>query len=553
MRIRPAASAGNHAVLAALFFGCCGTMGAVPLPATSLPQTIQIDTGTIVAAAPNNSGVIAFKGIPFAAAPVGNLRWKPPAPAAKWSGILKADHFASSCMQVRRHGSGGRAFSSESSVPNETSEDCLYLNVWTPAKSPADRLPVMVWIYGGGFQVGSGSVPIYDGEGLARKGVVVVSMNYRLGIYGFLAHRELDEESSHGVSGNYGTLDQIAALRWVSRNVSAFGGDAQRVTIFGQSAGGGSVNFLTLSPLAKGLFQRAVSENGTLFYDDPFLQERSPIAYKTRAEAESDDLSYLKKSGVESLQQLRAMSAADIDTLPPPPFPPAFFSPNIDGWVLPQGFAATYTQGKQIDVPFMAGWTSSYYPQLKISVAEYRHWAEQRFGAMAAEYLALYPASTDQQAADAVEQAARDSYRTSIFLWAQARQKKGAFHTYLYYFNHALPGPDSEKMGATAGSEIPYVLDSLSKSERPFVVRDHAIADMMGRYWANFGATGNPNGKGLPPWPAFDTENKVVMQLGDNTGPIPVATAARFDFHRRYFASHPKPCSFAQGCSIGMQ
>jgi para-nitrobenzyl esterase len=549
-RIRAPTSAGERTALMAVLVACVVT-GVAPLQAATFSQTVHIDTGTVSGMPRSNSGVTAFEGIPFAAPPIGELRWKPPVPPAKLSGVLNADRFGPSCMQVIRHESaGGKAFSSDSRVPNETSEDCLFLNVWTPAKSAADRLPVMVWIYGGGFQVGSGAVPIYNGEGLASKGVVVVSMNYRLGIFGFLALPELDKESLHGVSGNYGTLDQIAALQWVDRNIAAFGGDHKRVTIFGQSAGGGSVQFLTLSPLAKGLFQRAISENGTLFQYDPYLQERSPIAYKTRDNAEPDNWGYLRGAGVESQQQLRAMSAAQLSALPPAPFPPAFFSPIVDGWVLPQGFAETYARGTQIDVPFMAGWTSSYYPQLKITVAEYRKWAGQRFGAMAAEFLALYPVSTDEEAAQAIEESARDSYRASIYLWAQIRQKNGPFKTYLYYFNHALPGPDKARLGATAGSEIPYVLDSLARSGRTFVKEDYALADMMTSYWVNFAANGDPNGKGLPVWPAFHSGAIVMMQLGDNSGQIPVATKARVEFYQRYFATQPK-CAFAQGCSIG--
>ena len=549
-RIKALLPASRSAGLTMIIAACVS--GFTNLHAASFPQIVQVDNGPVKGVLNGKLAVTSFKGIPFAAPPVGELRWKAPMPAAKWTETMNADHFGNSCRQVTRHGaSGGRAFSSESKVPNETSEDCLYLNVWTPAKNAGDKLPVMVWIYGGGFQVGSGAVPIYDGEGLASKGVVVVSFNYRLGIFGFLTHPDLDKESPHGVSGNYGTLDQIAALQWVTRNIGAFGGDPERVTIFGQSAGGGSVQFLSLSPLAKGLFQRAISENGTLSPDDPFLQERSPSANKTLKQAESDDLDYLRKAGVGSLQQLRSMTTAQIEALPLAPFPPAFFCPTIDGWVLPEGFAETYAHGTQNDVPFMVGWTSSYYPQLKITVAQFQRWAQQRYGALSTEFLALYPASTDEQAAQAVEQAARDSYRTSIFLWAEARQKN--FKTYLYYFNHPLPGPDAVRLGATAGSEIPYVLDSLSKSSRPFVNDDYALADTMTSYWGNFGATADPNGKDLAQWPAFSPNQKVVMQLGDNDGPIPVATDARFEFFKRYFASKPQKCGFAQGCSIDMQ
>jgi carboxylesterase type B len=438
-------------------------------------------------------------------------------------------------------------------LPDPPSEDCLYLNVWTAAKSADAKLPVMVWIFGGGFQAGSGSNPTFDGEGLAAKGIVRVSLNYRLGILGFLSHPDLDKESPHHASGNYGLLDQIEALKWVKRNIAAFGGDPNRVTIFGQSAGGGSVNFLTSSPLAKGLFQRAIAENGLLHPDDPFLQERSPSAYKKIAQAESDNLAYLAKAGVQSLQQLRAMSSAQINALPPAPFPPAFYSPIQDSWVFPDGFAESYAKGKQIDVPYIAGWTSVYYPDLKISVAQYRQWAEARFGAMGKEYLALYPAATDAEASLQIEQGARDSYRSSLFLWAQARQKQGPNKTFIYYYNHPYPGASKEKFGAGAGDEIPYVMNSLAKLDRHFVKEDFAVADMMSSYWANFATTGDPNGKGLPKWPAYSPESKVAMQLGNDTGAIPVATDARFQFYKRFFASHPPLCSFAQTCSIDMQ
>jgi para-nitrobenzyl esterase len=539
-RIHESASAGKQAILAVVVFACC-EMSIVPLHAAAFPQTVQIDTGTVSGIPGTNPAVAVFKGIPFAAPPVGDLRWKPPAPPAKWIGELKADHFGPSCMQSVR---------ATAAVKREVSEDCLFLNVWTAAKSPADQLPVMVWIYGGGFSAGSGSEPNFDGEGLAAKGVVRVTFNYRLGMLGFLAHPDLDKESPHGASGNYGILDQVTALQWVARNIAAFGGDPQNVTIFGQSAGGGSVHFLANSPLAKGLFHRAISENGLLHPDDPFLQERSPSAYKKSDKAKSDNLAYLKKAGVESLQQLRAMSGEQIIALPRAPFPPAFFTPVVeDGWVLPTDFAETYAQGKQNDVPFIAGWTSVYYPELKITVVEYRKWAEERFGAMAGEYLSLYPATTDEQASLQVEQGARDSYRISLLLWSKLRQKN--FKTYIYYFNHGLPGDRKEKFGAGAGAEIPYVMNSLSKVDRQYKKEDYAIANMMSSYWANFAKTGDPNGKDLPVWPSVNPDGKIIMQLGDDSGKIPVATDARLDFFKRFFATHPK-CAWGQGCSINM-
>jgi para-nitrobenzyl esterase len=527
----------------------CLAASAGPLRAADFPGTIRIDSGLLSGVPASDTAITVFKGIPFAAPPVGHLRWRPPVAPAKWSGVRKADHFGSPCGQISR--TAPIPGSQNAVIP--PSEDCLYLDVWTPAKRAGEKLPVMVWIYGGGFQAGSSSNPQFDGEGLAAKGVVRVQMNYRLGIFGFLSHPDLDKESPHGVSGNYGLLDQIAALQWVQRNIAAFGGDPRRVTIFGQSAGGGSVHFLSLSPLARGLFQRAVSENGLLFSGDPFLQERSPSAYKPIREAEADNLAYLRKAGAESLKQLRAMSTEQINALPKTPFPPAFFSPIQDGWFLPKGFADLYAEGKQADVPFMAGWTSVYYPDLKITVAGYRKWAKARFGDMGDEYLTLYPASTDQEAADAVEQGARDSYRTSLFLWAQQRQKKDS-RTYIYYFNHGVPGSDKEKFGAGAGAEIPYVMNSLAKLNRPFRPIDHEIADMMSSYWRNFAVSGDPNGPGLPKWPLVNAADlKTIMQLGDGTGPIAITTDARYQFYKRFFAGNPPRCSFAQDCSIDMQ
>jgi carboxylesterase type B len=528
------------------------TASLLVLTATSaqaLSSTVRTDAGWVEGEPATNPAITVFKGIPYAAPPVAELRWKPPRPRAHWASVREAGHFGASCMQIIRH----KEIAGSRNPTDAPSEDCLYLDVWTPAKSASEKLPVMVWIYGGGFQAGSSSNPQFDGEGLAAKGVVRVQMNYRLGIYGFLTHPELDRESPHGVSGNYGLLDQIAALRWVARNIAAFGGDPTRVTIFGQSAGGGSVHFLSLSPLARGLFQRAISENGLLAPGDPFLQERSPSAYGQIREAEARNVAYLEAAGVHSIRQLRAMSAEQINALPRTPFPPAFYSPVEDGWFLPDEFQSLYAEGRQSRVPFMAGWTSVYYPELKITVERYQNWAHARFGSMADEFLALYPVSTDPQAADAVEQAARDSYRASLFVWGTERQADDA-HTYLYYFNHGLPGSSREKFGAGAGAEIPYVMNSLAKLDASFTDVDHRLADLMSSYWVNFATSGDPNGPGLPSWPRFDSENlHAMMQLGDGTQPIEVAKASHFDFYRRFFASHPARCSYGQDCSIDMQ
>jgi para-nitrobenzyl esterase len=246
------------------------------------------------------------------------------------------------------------------------------------------------------------------------------------------------------------------------------------------------------------------------------------------------------------------LSAAQILALPPPPFPPAFFSPIVDGWLMPEDFAEAYANGRQMNVPFMAGWTSVYYPAMKITLAEYRRWAQARFGALADEYLALYPASSDAEASAMAEQGARDSYRSSLLLWAAERRQRANAPTFIYYYNHGLPGATNEKFGASAGDEIPYVTNSLAKLNRAFTARDHEIAAMMSSYWANFAKGGNPNGAGLAHWPAFDTASRNLMQLGDDTGVIAASSAERFDFYKRYFATRPQ-CTFAAACSINVQ
>ena len=518
--------------------------GCIPLHAASFPQPVQIDTGALTGIQsiqfPN---VTRFEGIPFAAPPVGDLRWKPPIPPRKWKGVLKADHLSPVCAQVSRT-MLMFPFITKEFFPDLAvgmSEDCLYLNVWTPAKSAADKLPVIVWIHGGAFQEGSTSVPSNNGQGLAAKGVVVVAINYRLGILGFLASPELDMESPHRVSGNYGFLDQIEALKWVHRNIASFGGDPDRVTIAGQSSGAGSVNFLTISPLAKGLFQRGIAQSGTRYMRDPGPTGNNPMTYKTLRDAEADDAAYLDKCGVD-VAKLRKMSMEEINKLPFPPFPPAFFGPNVDGWVLPAGYDETYSRGAQNDVPIIAGGTADEggaNPGTKTTVPEYRQWAKDKFGDMAEEFLKLYPAGTDNEATKQRLIVARDWQRSSIYLWAHSWQGKSRNKTFIYQWNHVYPGPNQEANGAFHGSDIPYVLNSLwTVPERPFKDDDRSVANMMASYWANFAATGDPNGKGLAEWPAFSPDSRVAMQLGDKTGVIPVATDSRFEFFKRFFDTH---------------
>jgi para-nitrobenzyl esterase len=502
-------------------------------------QTVRTDDGA-VSGVPA-SGVTAYLGIPFAAPPVGDLRWKPPVRPRPWSGVLKADHISNSCMQhVPVPGAAEAAhppspFTSEFDPVGGLGEDCLYLNVWTPAHRPGAKLPVMVWIYGGAFVVGSTAVPVYDGQGLAAKGVVVVSMNYRVGIFGFYASAELDAESPHHASGNYGLLDQIAALNWVRRNAAAFGGDPDKVTIFGQSAGGGSVQMLAISPLARGLFQRAISESGTLYPWDPGINS-APMLVKPLPRLEADGKAWLDKTGVDtSLAALRKLPAEQLLNLPAPPFHGAFFSPTIDGWVLPEGYAAAYAHHHQADVPFLVGNNSGEggaFSLQAMTQTEYAAWAARTFGDFSGEFLALYPAASDAEALAQRKAAGNDMARVSRMLWARAYAEGLRSKTYVYYFDHVLPGPNAARFGAFHMSEIPYVMGSLDRTKRPITAADRAVSDKMMGYWTHFAATGSL------PWVSADAPGANVTQVGDDDKAIVAASDARTQFFERFYRSH---------------
>ncbi len=500
--------------------------------------------------------VTVYKGLPYAAPPVGDLRWRAPQAPAHWDGVRKADHFGDSCPQVTRGPAGSM------------SEDCLYLNVWTGAKSSKEKRPVLVWIYGGAFSMGSGADPTFDGEGLARKGVVVVTFNYRLGALGFLATPELSAESGHNASGNYGLLDDIAVLQWVKANIAAFGGDPDRVTIAGQSAGAGSVGFMTMSPLAKGLFKRAILESHARYPRDPELRYLS-VSWRPLKAAETSGVQYAQSKGAKSLAELRALpwqslvvggDVADNDVDTGSSAKPPLFRPAVDGWVLPKDYNDTFSAGLQTDVWIIAGNNKDEtgavpdtafeslrapggnpfrpgMPHVSVTLAEFQASAKAKFGAMADEFLKLYPAANDQEAALQNNQASRDNSRVSTWLWGTLWTRSAKHPVYTYTWTHAPPGPGHDQRGAYHGSEINYVFDNLYATDRPWTDQDRKIADTMSSYWANFIATGNPNGKGLPDWPAYDPAKTQVMVLGDRYGPMAVATPERIDFWKRFFAT----------------
>jgi len=496
---------------------------ALPASAT-ISGPVTVAGGQVSGIRGRDPAIEAFKGIPFAAPPLGNLRWRPPQPVTPWKGIRIADRYSASCVQ--KIVGERKPFTYEFMAHNEISEDCLYLNVWTPAKTAAERLPVFVFIHGGGFNEGSAAVPILDGEGLAKKGLVVVVINYRLGVLGSLAHPELTSESPGKTSGNYGLLDQVAALQWVRDNITQFGGDPAKVTIAGQSAGAISVNALTASPLARGLMIRAISESGAS------LDGGVGAAGTSLVQAERLGVAFAAAKGAKSIADLRATPLQKLILPVPGGAHPVHMI--VDGGFLPLSTAATYAEGQQNDVATITGWNKDEggaMPIPTVTAVAFRNQARRKYGDRAVEFLKLYPAGTDAQARLSQNSSVRDEQRVSTYLWARLRAKASKTPAWIYYWDHTLPGPDAAFYGAFHATEEPYVLNTLfSAPQRHFTDTDRTIADQMSSYWANFAASGDPNGKGLPAWRAV-SDKPETMELGDKPGPIAVAgSQAKFAF-----------------------
>jgi para-nitrobenzyl esterase len=486
----------------------------------AIPEPVRIDTGLITGTSTTTEDVRVFKGIPFAAPPVGDLRWRAPQPAAHWDGVRKADQFGPVCMQNRNPNATGPA----------PSEDCLYANVWTSAKAATERRPVIVWTYGGAFTGGSGSEPRYDGEALARKGAVVVTYNYRLGAFGFFAHPELTKESGHDASGNYGMMDMAAALHWVQRNIASFGGDPARVTIAGESAGAFLVSAMVGSPEGKGLFKRAISQSGA-------WMGIGIGKMTTRAQAEEAGVKLAQSMGSSSLAEMRAKPAGDL-------------LKNgrgagivVDGWYVPEDLSATFAKGKENDADVLVGsnrdeGTFFARPGTNVSAAEFEARAKQRFGDLAAAYARLYPAGTDAEAAAAQLATTRDEMGWHMRTWALLQGKHSKDKSYLYYFTRVPPVAEGRpSRGATHTAELSYMFNNLLPGA-PWTDIDKKLAETMSSYWVNFAATGNPNGKGLPEWHVYSEKAAQAMVLGDTvsvgTG-IDPAILAFYDSYYRTF------------------
>lgn len=506
--------------IVSFLFSCSGSQKE-PLKPLSLVNT---SNGTVQGALNSDGSVAAFKGIPFAAPPVGNLRWREPQPPVSWEGVRDASEFCTSCMQNRVFTQLPNApWSEEFMVQDSVSEDCLYLNIWTPATTPEDSLAVLVFIHGGAFTEGSGSIAVYDGEELAKKGIIVVNINYRLGVFGFFTHPELTAESPHKACGNYALLDCIAALKWINSNIAAFGGDPSHVTISGQSAGAAMVHALTATPLAKDLFSGVMAISGSSL---------GRFNARLLADAEKSGVEFAAQKGVKDLSALRQLDAATLiakgagnNVIR--------FGIVADGYVLPENLKDIFEKGKQNDVPTLTGITADDAGGLnrKVTRKEFTENAKQAFGDKARGFLALYPAATDEEATGNAIQAARDMNTMETYKWATFRAKTATTPAYTYYFDRAIPWPEHPEFGAFHSGDLPYYFLNLKKFERPWTSVDTLVSETVSSYWVNFVKSGNPNGAGLPEWPAFDPGKKVTFRLGEKPEAMPLADEKKMEFY----------------------
>ncbi len=503
-------------------------VGAAGTAAAQVKTTGGLVQGTTVA----NTAIRVFKGIPYAAPPVGDLRWQAPKPVVPWQGVRDATAFGAACLQ-------GKIFG-DISFEN-VSEDCLTLNIWTPAKTARERLPVMVWIHGGGFQAGAGGENRHDGEAFARKGVVLVTINYRLGIFGFFAHPALTRESGHNSSGNYGMLDQVAALRWVQGNIAAFGGDPRNVTIFGESAGSFAVSALMASPLAKGLFAKAIGESGAFF-----TTGGGTLATPSLASSERQGMKFGTSIGASSLAELRAKSGQDLLQAAMKAQP--WFAPNIDGYFLPEDVYAIYASGRQAHVPLLAGWNAD---EIRSSVTlrkdkptpeSFAAELRKRFGDQGDAFLKAYPATTAAEAIESAAALASDSFiGYATWKWIEMQLQTGKSPVYRYSFDRKIPVEPGQKVngvpatsqdiGARHAGEIEYVFGALELSlpKVPWEPVDRKLSDAMTTYWANFARTGDPNGAGLPKWPRYHATTRRVLHLDQTIRDEPDTTRERYE------------------------
>lgn len=488
------------------------------------PLKVKTETGKLQGTLTTDGKVAAFKGIPYAAPPVGDLRWRPPMPAAKWKGTHTAATFGSHCFQTGTY--NDMVFHDPG-----PSEDCLTLNVWAPKGAKRGSLPVMVWIYGGGFATGGTSENRQDGQFLAHRNVVVVSMNYRLGIWGFMVHPELTAESPQHASGNYGLMDIAAAIQWTKRNIAAFGGDPANLTLFGESAGSFAVSAEIASPLAKDAIAKAIGESGAAFYSNS-------LAFPTRVDRETKDSAFAQTAfGTSGLADLRKLSNDDLlkavtaKTTPPP----QRFSPDVDGIFLPRSVPDIYNDGAQAHIPLLAGWNKDEGGRSSdATVATFTAQAEKEFADRSEDFLTVYPAATDTEAQTSAGDYARDKFIAfSTWRWIESHVETGTKPVFRYRFDLGTPGDRNHpaSSGAFHSDEIEYVFGTLD-SRPDFKIRpeDRALSEQMGQYWTNFARTGDPNAPNLPKWPTYGPEQWQLLHLNTAPEAVPDTERARYIF-----------------------
>jgi para-nitrobenzyl esterase len=503
------------------------TLAALAAFALSVPlvsaEPVRVTGGAVESVTGTDPGVRVFRGIPYAAPPVGALRWQPPQPVVAWAGVRKADTWGTRCMQAPMW--GAPLVSREA----EMGEDCLYLNVWTTEKA-GEKQPVLFVIHGGGFAAGSSSEPRTDGEWFAKQGIVVVEPNYRLGVFGFLAHPDLTKESNGKGSGNYGLLDQVAALEWVQANVAAFGGDPANVTINGESAGSMSVSALMASPLSRSIVHKAIGQSGA-FFASP---ERGMLE-QTLAEKEQKGEAFGRSIGAATLAEMRAKPAPDLLAAMMAQDHGWGWSPGLDGYFLPERVSATYAAGKQARIPLLAGWTSSEIGMAvamapeKPTVATLAADLKKRFGEPhAAAATKAYAAATDGEAAQAAADVASDFFIAySTWKWVEVHKAHAPVHR--YRFDRVLPAPNgSNRYGASHADDIEYAFNTLDSKPSPWTDDDRRTALTMASAFANFVKTGTPNGAGVPEWPEFGKTGQ-VMVLDAASRPGPEQGRARYE------------------------
>ncbi len=529
----------THVVVAAFGVAAVVALAASASLVAAPDNPVRTDAGLIAPAFNSPDGVRVFRGIPFGAAPIGALRWKAPQPVAHWQGVRKSDSFGPVCVQPKGNGRLNVSVDLPDSPPS--SEDCLYLNVWTGAKRANERRAVMVWIFGGAYTEGAGSSRHNDGEALARKGVVVVTFNYRLGPFGFFSHPDLDEESGHNASGNQAVWDCIAALKWVRANIAAFGGDPTNVTIFGESAGAALSAGLVGSPAAKGLFRRAISESGA-------WMGLSMATMRSRESAENPGTG-------RGATPMAALPLGQLRTKPTEEITKGFRGAGmiVDGWAIPEDESFTFMNGTQYAVDVLVG-SNKDEGSFVLRGPTAEQWSARvrgRWGDLSDAYLTLYPAGSDREAAKSSEQAFSDELAWEMRLYA-TRQAAIGKKAYLYYFTHEPPTePGKPNLRAVHTAEIPYVFNNL-KAPRVFPdtsspelasasEADRKLADIISSYWVNFAKTGDPNGKGLAAWPQFkDGTSGHAMLLGDTQQPETAPDRAKLDLYDQLFARQLK-------------